>query len=104
MPYDVHTFLAGIEIFIPNNCEIGIFTDNFVLWSSGSDFENAEESAPTSHPLPPTSREDLWLDACLEYPPATKALYIYKHPCLHRDFNPGPTAQQSALLTTIPDG
>ncbi|GFW64064.1 hypothetical protein TNCV_707691 [Trichonephila clavipes] len=33
-----------------------------------------------------------------------EALYIYKHPCLIWDSNPGPTAQQSASLTTIPDG
>ncbi|GFS65928.1 hypothetical protein TNCV_2509791 [Trichonephila clavipes] len=37
-------------------------------------------------------------------PPAEKALYICKHPCLLRDSNPGPTVQQSASLTTIPDG
>ncbi|GFV56754.1 hypothetical protein TNCV_2539561 [Trichonephila clavipes] len=29
---------------------------------------------------------------------------MYKHPCLLRDLNPGPTEQQSASLTTIPDG
>ncbi|GFX37776.1 uncharacterized protein TNCV_3116261 [Trichonephila clavipes] len=40
-------------------------------------------------PLPPTSREDLPLDGYLEYPHATKALYIYKHPCLPWDSNPG---------------
>ncbi|GFW69435.1 uncharacterized protein TNCV_487841 [Trichonephila clavipes] len=49
---------------------------------------------PTSLPLPPTSREDLRLDGHLEYPHATQALYIYKHPCLLRDSNPVPTAQQ----------
>ncbi|GFY17571.1 uncharacterized protein TNCV_3519261 [Trichonephila clavipes] len=37
-------------------------------------------------------------------PHSPKALYIKKHPCLLRDSNPGPTAQQSASLTTIPDG
>ncbi|GFU78247.1 uncharacterized protein TNCV_5008281 [Trichonephila clavipes] len=57
---------------------------------------------PTS--LPPTSREDLWLDGYLEYPHAVQALYIYKHPCLLRDSSPVPTAQESASLTTIPDG
>ncbi|GFS56002.1 hypothetical protein TNCV_2564481 [Trichonephila clavipes] len=31
-------------------------------------------------------------DCYLEYPHATKALYIYKHPCLLRDSNPVPTA------------
>ncbi|GFX99859.1 uncharacterized protein TNCV_258961 [Trichonephila clavipes] len=55
-------------------------------------------------PLPPTSRENLRLDCYLEYPPATKALYIYKYPCLLRDSNPGPSAQQSTSRTTIPDG
>ncbi|GFU80317.1 hypothetical protein TNCV_3520921 [Trichonephila clavipes] len=33
-----------------------------------------------------------------------KELYIYKQPCLLRDSNPGPTAPQSASLTTILDG
>ncbi|GFV26677.1 uncharacterized protein TNCV_4059971 [Trichonephila clavipes] len=59
---------------------------------------------PASLLLPPTSRDDLRLDGYLEYPPAMKALYIYKHPCLLRDSNPVPTVQQSASLTTIPDG
>ncbi|GFU82653.1 hypothetical protein TNCV_2306971 [Trichonephila clavipes] len=36
----------------------------------------------------------------LECTNATKALPIYKHPCLIRDSNPSPTAQQSASLTT----
>ncbi|GFY02418.1 hypothetical protein TNCV_3502991 [Trichonephila clavipes] len=40
----------------------------------------------------------------LRVPPAGKALFIYKHPCLLRDSNPGPTTQQSASLTTILDG
>ncbi|GFS53993.1 uncharacterized protein TNCV_3762061 [Trichonephila clavipes] len=55
-------------------------------------------------PLPPTTREDLWLDGYLEYPHATKALHIYKHPCLLRDSNPVPTAPQSASLTTLSIG
>ncbi|GFT52807.1 hypothetical protein TNCV_206381 [Trichonephila clavipes] len=29
----------GIEKVIPNDCEIGIFADDIVLWSSGSDIE-----------------------------------------------------------------
>ncbi|GFV49870.1 hypothetical protein TNCV_1391521 [Trichonephila clavipes] len=37
-------------------------------------------------------------------PHATKALHIFKHPCLLRDSNPVPKAQQKALLTAIPDG
>ncbi|GFS95113.1 uncharacterized protein TNCV_2704681 [Trichonephila clavipes] len=44
-----------------------------------------------------TSREDLLLDGYLECPHATKALYIYKHPCLLWDSNPDPTAQQSVM-------
>ncbi|GFV37674.1 hypothetical protein TNCV_2707891 [Trichonephila clavipes] len=39
----------------------------------------------------------------LEYFHATKALYIYTHPCLLRDSYPGPKASQSASLTTILD-
>ncbi|GFX34471.1 uncharacterized protein TNCV_3657091 [Trichonephila clavipes] len=58
----------------------------------------------TSLPLLPTLRKDLRLDDYLEYPPVAKALYIYKHPCLLRDSKSNPTAQQSASLTTIPDG
>ncbi|GFV61311.1 hypothetical protein TNCV_4103691 [Trichonephila clavipes] len=46
----------------------------------------------------------LLLNDNLEYPPAEKSLYIYKHPCLLGDSNPGPTTQQSASLTTIPNG
>ncbi|GFW12318.1 hypothetical protein TNCV_815731 [Trichonephila clavipes] len=42
-----------------------------------------------------------WL---LRLPPAAKALYIYKHPCLLRYPNLGPTARLSASLTTVPDG
>ncbi|GFU04441.1 hypothetical protein TNCV_1080091 [Trichonephila clavipes] len=48
---------------------------------------------PILCPLPPTSREDLWLDGYLEYPLAAKVLYIYQHPCLE-DLNP--MAQQLA--------
>ncbi|GFT17473.1 hypothetical protein TNCV_4807251 [Trichonephila clavipes] len=36
----------------------------------------------------------------LEYAPAAKALYIYKHPCFLWDSNSGPTAPQSASLNT----
>ncbi|GFX46704.1 uncharacterized protein TNCV_4038521 [Trichonephila clavipes] len=42
--------------------------------------------------LAPTSRKDLRLDGCLEYPQAAKVLCIYKHPCLHRDSKPYGTA------------
>ncbi|GFX31719.1 uncharacterized protein TNCV_4082431 [Trichonephila clavipes] len=62
------------------------------------------QEPPTSLPLPPTSREDLRLKDCLEYPHAAKALYIYKHPYLLRNSNPGLKAEQSASLTTMPDG
>ncbi|GFU75248.1 hypothetical protein TNCV_2056911 [Trichonephila clavipes] len=54
----------------------------------------------TSLPLPPTSREDLRFVDYLEYPHAAKELYAYKHTCLLRD-SKGPTALQSASLTTI---
>ncbi|GFV32632.1 hypothetical protein TNCV_441241 [Trichonephila clavipes] len=37
----------------------------------------------------------------LKYTHVEKALNIYKHPCLLRDSNLGPTAQQPASLTTI---
>ncbi|GFX68346.1 hypothetical protein TNCV_2817201 [Trichonephila clavipes] len=54
--------------------------------------------------LPPTSREDLRLHSHLKYPHGAKAPYTCEHPCFLRDPNPGPTAPQSASLTTIPDG
>ncbi|GFV78271.1 hypothetical protein TNCV_94311 [Trichonephila clavipes] len=41
--------------------------------------------------LPPISREDLLLDDYLEYSHTVKTLYIYEHPCLLCDSNPGPT-------------
>ncbi|GFV68086.1 hypothetical protein TNCV_1873681 [Trichonephila clavipes] len=53
---------------------------------------------PTSLRLKPTSREDLRLNGYLEYSHAEKALYICKHPCFLRNWNPGPTAP-----TTIQD-
>ncbi|GFY02451.1 transposable element Tc3 transposase [Trichonephila clavipes] len=56
------------------------------------------QGLPTSLPHPPTLREDLRLDDCLEYLHATKALYIYKHPHLLRYSNPGLTAQQSVSV------
>ncbi|GFV94710.1 uncharacterized protein TNCV_3864331 [Trichonephila clavipes] len=62
------------------------------------------QGPPTSLPLPPITGEDLRLDGYLEYPHAAKALYIYKHPCLLRDWYPSPTASQSASLTPIPAG
>ncbi|GFS66531.1 histone-lysine N-methyltransferase SETMAR [Trichonephila clavipes] len=37
-------------------------------------------------------------------PPAAKALYIYKQPCLLLDSNPVSMAPQKTSLTTIPDG
>ncbi|GFX39253.1 putative RNA-directed DNA polymerase from transposon BS [Trichonephila clavipes] len=43
-PYLVYTFLVGIEKVINNDCEIGVFADDIVLWSSGSDTEKVEES------------------------------------------------------------
>ncbi|GFW15252.1 hypothetical protein TNCV_173971 [Trichonephila clavipes] len=68
------------------------------FWSVPSQFRRRKpwEWLPTSLPLPATLRENLRLDGYLEYPPATKALYIYKHPCLLQDSSPVPTAQQSA--------
>ncbi|GFX90023.1 uncharacterized protein TNCV_887211 [Trichonephila clavipes] len=62
------------------------------------------QEPPTSLPLPSTTCEDLSLNGYLEYPDAAKALFIYKHPYLLWDSNPDPTVQQSASLTTIPDG
>ncbi|GFU57860.1 hypothetical protein TNCV_260381 [Trichonephila clavipes] len=51
----------------------------------------------TSLPLSPTSRDDMRLDGYLESPSVTKALHIYKLPCLFLDSNLGFTAQQSYL-------
>ncbi|GFX12948.1 hypothetical protein TNCV_3659441 [Trichonephila clavipes] len=41
----------------------------------------------TSLFLPPTSREDLWLNDFLNNTHAAQAVYIYKHPYLLRDSN-----------------
>ncbi|GFW48379.1 uncharacterized protein TNCV_1109421 [Trichonephila clavipes] len=70
-----------------------ILRENILVWSG----------TYLSLPLPPTVREDLRLDGDFRYPHAAKALYIYKHPCFLRNSNPGPTAQQSASLTAVPD-
>ncbi|GFT20560.1 hypothetical protein TNCV_2183941 [Trichonephila clavipes] len=51
--------------------------------------------------LSPTSREDLHFDNYLENSHAAKALFIYKHPCLLRDSNSGPNAQQLRYPTTF---
>ncbi|GFV09575.1 uncharacterized protein TNCV_3159721 [Trichonephila clavipes] len=51
------------------------------------------QGPPSSLSHPPTSREDSRLNGYSEYSQAVKALYIYKHPCLLRDSNLGPTAQ-----------
>ncbi|GFW89243.1 HTH_Tnp_Tc3_2 domain-containing protein [Trichonephila clavipes] len=45
---------------------------------------------PISLLLPPTLREDLWLDGYLEYPPAAKALYIYRTCMRFPGFKPRP--------------
>ncbi|GFU39804.1 uncharacterized protein TNCV_1949831 [Trichonephila clavipes] len=58
-------------------------------------------SQPPLFPFHQPHSEDLRLNGYLEYQHAEKALYIYKHPCLLRDSNPGPTVQQSPSLTTI---
>ncbi|GFU73553.1 hypothetical protein TNCV_3359931 [Trichonephila clavipes] len=42
------------------------------------------------------SQRHLRLNGYLEYPYATKALYVYKHPRLLWDSNPDPTARHSA--------
>ncbi|GFX56751.1 hypothetical protein TNCV_494991 [Trichonephila clavipes] len=69
-----------------------------ILFSSTSILEGEHleggQGPPTSFPLPPTSRQDLRLNEYLEYPHATKAVYIYKHPCLLPDLNPCPTTPQ----------
>ncbi|GFU29696.1 uncharacterized protein TNCV_4745321 [Trichonephila clavipes] len=62
------------------------------------------QGAPTSLPLPSTTREDLRLDGYLEYPHAAKAQYISEYPCLLWNSNPVHMALQSASLTTISVG
>ncbi|GFW74491.1 uncharacterized protein TNCV_2413901 [Trichonephila clavipes] len=83
---------------------IGYYSRTPLVSIADGEHSGGGQRPPTSPPLPPRSREDLRLDGYLEYPYATKALYIYKHSCLLWDSNPVPTAQQSASLTTIPDG
>ncbi|GFU69817.1 uncharacterized protein TNCV_2452751 [Trichonephila clavipes] len=71
------------------------------IWLGPPNFEEKPpgggEGLPNFLPLLPTSREDLRLDSYFEYPHAAKTLHIYKHPCLRRDSNPGPTAQQLSV-------
>ncbi|PRD36099.1 UNVERIFIED_CONTAM: hypothetical protein NCL1_09697 [Trichonephila clavipes] len=91
------------------SCSFEHHTGDSTIWLDSTPIlrENTLEGSQrplTCLPLPPTSREDLRLDGYLEYPHAAKTLYIYKYPCLLWDSNPVPTAQQSASLTTIPDG
>ncbi|GFX75284.1 hypothetical protein TNCV_3043061 [Trichonephila clavipes] len=69
--------------------------------------ENTLEAVRVHPPLFPfhQPQERTWqLDGYLEFTPAAKAFYIFKHLCLFRDSNPGPTAQHSTSLTTIQDG
>ncbi|GFW53731.1 uncharacterized protein TNCV_3938251 [Trichonephila clavipes] len=88
---------------------VALLTADMISAAPYNDYDKGGHSRggqrpPTSLPLPPTSREDLRFDGYLEYPHATKALYIHKHPRLLRDSYPVPTAQQSASLTTTQDG
>ncbi|GFY25424.1 uncharacterized protein TNCV_2485441 [Trichonephila clavipes] len=53
--------------------------------------------------FPPSSREDICLDECLECSRAAKALYIYKHSCIFRDLDLDPTTQQPVPLATTAD-
>ncbi|GFW43900.1 hypothetical protein TNCV_4786111 [Trichonephila clavipes] len=77
-------------------------TGNSTIWLVYSpDFrKNSVRGHPFCLPLPPIFRKDLGLDEYLECPHATQAIYIYKHPCLLRDSNPGLTAQQAEELNT----
>ncbi|GFT55105.1 hypothetical protein TNCV_2325981 [Trichonephila clavipes] len=59
---------------VHHECDFVRFRPNFEEEHPGGN-----QRPSTSLPLPPTSRENLWLDGYLEYPHAAKALYIYKH-------------------------
>ncbi|GFS63159.1 hypothetical protein TNCV_1496091 [Trichonephila clavipes] len=52
-------------------CDLARFHPNF-----GEELLAGDQGSPTSLPLPPTSREDLWLDGYLEYPNVAKALHL----------------------------
>ncbi|GFV21349.1 uncharacterized protein TNCV_2371061 [Trichonephila clavipes] len=81
--------------------------DNTICLGSTPIFrENIRRLSEASHLSSPSTNLTRRLAArwYLEYPNAKKALYIYKYPCFLQDFNPGSTTQQSASLTTIPDG
>ncbi|GFV75437.1 hypothetical protein TNCV_1482831 [Trichonephila clavipes] len=52
-------------------CDLAVFHPNFTEEHPGGD-----QGSLTSLLLPPTSREDLWLDGYLDYPIAAKALYL----------------------------
>ncbi|GFW89454.1 uncharacterized protein TNCV_3967441 [Trichonephila clavipes] len=98
------SFQAGVDRLL--RCENRRRLNDLARFHLNFDGERPEggQGPPTFLLFPLTSREDLRLDGYLKYPHAAKALYIYKHPCLLRDLNTGPTAKQSASLTTIPDG
>ncbi|GFV67967.1 transposable element Tcb1 transposase [Trichonephila clavipes] len=89
--------------------------DRTILLGSSPIFREQPGSLPgcsgrtkseVSHLSSPSTKLTKGLEArrLFRVPPVVKALYIYKHPCLLRDSNPGPTAFQLASLTTIPDG
>ncbi|GFS55643.1 hypothetical protein TNCV_131591 [Trichonephila clavipes] len=96
----VVSFLLGRDESCQSLRQVGF------LYSTPILRENTQGWPEATHLSPPSTNHTRGLAARRLFivPPATKALYIYKHPCLLRDSNPGPTAQQSASLTTIPDG
>ncbi|GFV60622.1 hypothetical protein TNCV_2739711 [Trichonephila clavipes] len=81
---------------------VELVSERTFIHSTSSPADKEGEASHVSSPI--TKLVDLWLDGYLEYSHAAYALYHHEHPCLLRDSNVGPMAQQSASLTIIPDG
>ncbi|GFS83762.1 hypothetical protein TNCV_610961 [Trichonephila clavipes] len=62
------------------------FTPNFE-----GEHPGGGQGPPTSLPLPSTSRQDLWLDGYLEYPPCRKGTIISQTPMSSHGFKPKPS-------------
>ncbi|GFW57670.1 hypothetical protein TNCV_2925891 [Trichonephila clavipes] len=83
------------QFFVTVPCDLAQFLPGFE-----EEHPVGGQWSPTFLPFSPSSREDLRLDDYLKYPPAAKALYIYKHPSLLRDSNPGPKLEIFEALPT----
>ncbi|GFT26410.1 dynein heavy chain 17, axonemal [Trichonephila clavipes] len=103
---DVRLSLAATLSLIQVTVNLAQFHPNFEGEHPGGGSRASHLSSPSTNLARRLAARRLFrlLNGYLEYPHAENAPYIYKHPCLLQDSNPGPTTQQSASLITIPDG